>query len=185
MALTNPTTQADNEFSASLKVTDPLKYAILKQSFEYAGDVVNNQMEAKHDVCKLKREKGKQAADSVNQQLSVTLKRAMDLAQERGTSTWLTIQPTQKFGFTLHKSVFQDALALHYNWQLPVSVYRIVTLNNHNASLIRILFWFTFYLHVSHGSPPLVFVVPSFQLNMPCPVPKVASPRFNIMKYET
>ena len=119
MALTNPTTQADNEFSASLKVTDPLKYAILKQSFEYAGDVVNNQMEAKHDVCKLKREKGKQAADSVNQQLSVTLKRAMDLAQERGASTWLTTQPIQEFGFTLHKSAFQDALALRYNWQLP------------------------------------------------------------------
>ena len=43
----------------------------------------------------------------------------MDLAQERGASTWLTTQPIQEFGFTLHKSAFQDALALRYNWQLP------------------------------------------------------------------
>ena len=30
-----------------------------------------------------------------------------------------TTQPIQEFGFTLHKSAFQDALALHYNWQIP------------------------------------------------------------------
>ena len=136
-----------------MKVTDPLKYAIFKQSFEYAGDVVNNQMDAKHDVRKLKREKGKQAADSVNQELSVTLKRAMDPAQERGASTWLTTQPIQEFGFTLHQGA-----------RMP---------------------WLFAKTGNSHGSPPLVLVVPSFQLNMPCPVPKVASRRFDIMKYET
>jgi len=105
IALPNPTCQADVEFSSSLTVTEPLKKAILRQSFEYAGDVVDDQMKAKDDVCK-------QAADSVKQELSGSLRRAMDLAQERGASIWLTTQAIHEFGFTLHKSAFQDALAL-------------------------------------------------------------------------
>ena len=42
----------------------------------------------------------------------------MDLAQERGASSWLTSLPIEEFGFALHNGAFQDALALHYNWLL-------------------------------------------------------------------
>ena len=43
----------------------------------------------------------------------------MNLAQEKGSSIWLTSPPPiQEFGFVLHQRAFQDALALHYNWQL-------------------------------------------------------------------
>ena len=44
----------------------------------------------------------------------------MDLAQEKGASTWLTwltSLPIQEFGFALHKRAIQDALALCYRWQ--------------------------------------------------------------------
>ena len=41
----------------------------------------------------------------------------MDLAQEKGASSWLTSLPIAEFGFTLHKGGFHDALALRYNWQ--------------------------------------------------------------------
>ena len=78
---------------------------------------VDSQLEAKDDVRKLKCELCKRASDSVKQNLSNSLKRSMDLAQERGASTWLTTLPIQELGFTLHKSAFQDALALCYNWQ--------------------------------------------------------------------
>ena len=148
--MTNPTTQADNEFSASLKVTDPLKYAILKQSFEYAGDVVNNPMESKCDVSKLKNEMGKEAADSVKQKLPVRLKRAMREVLLPGS------QPSP------FKTLASDCTKVPS--RMP---WLFATTGN------------------SHGSPPLVLVVPSSQLNMPCPVPKVASPRFDIMKYKT
>jgi hypothetical protein len=39
----------------------------------------------------------------------------MDLAQEKGASSWLTSLPIEEFGFALHKGAFHDALAL---WQL-------------------------------------------------------------------
>ena len=41
----------------------------------------------------------------------------MDLAQEKGASSWLTSLPIEEFGFALHKGAFHDALALRYNWQ--------------------------------------------------------------------
>ena len=40
----------------------------------------------------------------------------MDLAQEKGASTWLTSLPIQEFRFNLHKGEFLYALALRYNW---------------------------------------------------------------------
>ena len=41
----------------------------------------------------------------------------MDLAQEKGASSWLTSLPTKEVGFALHKGTFHNALALRYNWQ--------------------------------------------------------------------
>ena len=41
----------------------------------------------------------------------------MDLAQERGASSWLTILPLEEFGLTLHKGAFRDAIALRYGCQ--------------------------------------------------------------------
>ncbi len=40
----------------------------------------------------------------------------MQLAQEKGSSSWLTSLPVEEFGFSLHKRACQDAIALIYNW---------------------------------------------------------------------
>ena len=42
----------------------------------------------------------------------------MDLASEKGSSTWLTALLLQDQGFNLNKQEFCDALSLHYGWQL-------------------------------------------------------------------
>ena len=117
IALDNPTSRADLEFSASIKVTNPLKKAILQQNVEYSGDVIDEQVKAIADIYKQKSDLRKQAANYLKQSLPAPLKRSMDLAQEKGASTWLTSLPIQEFGFALHKNAFQDALALRYNWQ--------------------------------------------------------------------
>ena len=93
IALTNPTSVAEVEFSACTKVSDPLKDAILQQCFEYPGDVIHEQVEAKGEVHRMKCEQSMQAADSLKQCLSVSLQRSMDLAQEKGSSIWLTSIP--------------------------------------------------------------------------------------------
>ena len=94
-----------------------LKDAILQQDFQYSGEVVVQQLEAKIEVQQLRREQARQASKQLKESLPHSLKRSMDLAQEKGASSWLTCLPIEEFGFTLHKGAFHDALALRYNWQ--------------------------------------------------------------------
>ena len=45
------------------------------------------------------------------------LQRAMDLAQERGASSWLMSLPLKEFNLCLHKDAFWDVITLRYSWQ--------------------------------------------------------------------
>ena len=45
----------------------------------------------------------------------------MDLAQEKGASSWLTSLPLKEFDLVLHKGAFRDAVALRYGW-LPKNI---------------------------------------------------------------
>ena len=65
----------------------------------------------------MRREQEHQASEELRESLPTPLKRHMDLAQEKGASSWLTSMPIEEFGFTLHKGAFRDALALWYNWE--------------------------------------------------------------------
>ena len=40
----------------------------------------------------------------------------MDLARQKGASSWLTAIPLSEHDFSLYKSAFRDALALRYGW---------------------------------------------------------------------
>ena len=40
----------------------------------------------------------------------------MELAKQKGASSWLTTLPLTEHSFTLHKAAFHDALALRYGW---------------------------------------------------------------------
>ena len=40
----------------------------------------------------------------------------MELAQKKGSSSWLSALPLEEYGLTLHKGAFRDALALRYGW---------------------------------------------------------------------
>ena len=60
------------------------------------------------------------AATQLRAMLPSNLQLAMDLCQEKGASSWLTVLPIEEYGFTLHKTAFRDALALRYGW-LPAN----------------------------------------------------------------
>ena len=44
-------------------------------------------------------------------------KRANDIAQLKGSSSWLSAVPSTHDNFSLNKREFQDALAIRYRWQ--------------------------------------------------------------------
>ena len=73
-------------------------------------------MSAKQEIQKQKLERLKYLAAAIRPSLTSTLQRPMDLAQEKGASSWLSSVPLEEFGFTLHKGAFRDALTLRYGW---------------------------------------------------------------------
>ena len=57
----------------------------------------------------------------IREEASPALQCAMDMASERGASSWLTVLSLDEHHFALHKQAFRDALALQYGW-LPSMV---------------------------------------------------------------
>ena len=114
IALANPTHATDLEFQCS---TEALTEAILRQEFQYTEEVIAHQLEAKRELQKLRRDLATQTSEQLKKSLPHSLQRSIDLAQEKGASSWLTSLPIAEFGFTLHKGAFHNALALRYNWQ--------------------------------------------------------------------
>ena len=65
-----------------------------------------------------------EAAIQLKASLSSPLQKAMELAMEKGASSWLTVLPLEEHHFALHKQAFRDALALRYGWipsQVPTN----------------------------------------------------------------
>ena len=117
IGVSNPATDTQSIFSASTRISEPLKDAILAKVPVYSYDMWANQVAARSKVHKLRRQQSEQQSETLKQILPDSQKRAMELASEKGASTWLTTLPVEEFGFTLHKSAFHDALALRYGWK--------------------------------------------------------------------
>ena len=81
------------------------------------------QLTAKSEVGRQRRENLNSSSSSLYDTLPQDLKRAVDLATEKGASSWLSTLPIQEHGFALHKAAFHDAVALRYGW-IPSNVPR-------------------------------------------------------------
>ena len=101
--------------AVSCDVTEPLSQCILNHDLSFV-EAVASQHARKALLRKAKSEHCSTQFAELYQQLGPSLKRAMDLATVRGASSWLTTLPLSEHGFTLHRSAFQDALALRYGW---------------------------------------------------------------------
>ena len=67
---------------------------------------------------KTNREVQQKRARDTTAQLTPQLQRSVELAQEKGSSAWLTVLPMTEHGFLLHKGEFRDAVCLRYGWNL-------------------------------------------------------------------
>ena len=111
---------ASQEFSASLKITEPLCSLIFHHDLLYS--------EVKPLNFLRNPQSDHLSRSAILRVLLIlifisicSLRLALDLAVEREASTWLTALPLDEYGFALHKSAFQDVLALHYGW-LPLCI---------------------------------------------------------------
>ena len=96
-------------------IAEPLCLCIHDHSKSFIEAISFQQ--SKNLLCvKQKLETYSKTSSELCQQLEPTLQRAMELASVKGASNWLATLPLNEHGFALHKSTFQDALALRYGW---------------------------------------------------------------------
>ena len=50
--------------------------------------------------------------------LATKAKRAVELATEKGSSSWLTVIPLKELDYNLNKKEFRDAIILRYDWEI-------------------------------------------------------------------
>ena len=108
----------------------------------------------KKEIHRLNRSTILSEAADLKGKFNDTLQRAMELASEKGASSWLTALPLAEFGFSLHKGAFRDAVALRYGWLPPQS-----------------------------PPPAYVIVVPTFPSITASPATKAASPHLGITRF--
>ena len=72
----------------------------------------------KKNIRKSNRLRHVQLASNICDQLSPEQRRCVELAKEKGSSSWLSVLPLEEHGFYLHKGEFKDALCLRYRWKL-------------------------------------------------------------------
>ena len=118
LGIVNPTRIAAAEYAASKDTTDPIVRSILYHNGNYTSEMLADQLSVLAEIKSRNRSRLSSAAANLRSLLSPEFQRAMDLAQEIGASTWLTVLPVEEFGFSLHKGAFRDALALRYGWSL-------------------------------------------------------------------
>ena len=117
MGLVNPMSESTHAFEASKRITALLVALIVVQTPNQA--VQRNQLlKEKNCIKKRRRELQEQRAQDIHGQLNPQLQRSVELAQEKGSSAWLTVLPVAEHGFLLHKGEFRDALCLRYGRNL-------------------------------------------------------------------
>ena len=113
--LPNPTTYCSDQFNASKKMTTPLVEQITTQESRSNS---RNQSEIRNEIKAEKHKEEREQLSALTKDFPPPLQKSIQLAQEKGASTWLSARPIHAHGFTLHKSEFRDALALRYGWPL-------------------------------------------------------------------
>ena len=115
MGLVNPVHRSKQEQVTSATACRPLTEMIIQQG----GDVSRATEEQRGIKKRLHqhqhhRAKKKEEADAIISILPQSQRKNVQLAQEKGASSWLTAIPIQRLGFTLHKGAFRDAVCLRY-----------------------------------------------------------------------
>ena len=111
-----PSKSAERELQYSVQVTSFLVAKILERNQQYGYDIIDHQLLNKASIRRQNDEMFSKEAEELHSQLPPQLQKAVDLAQEKGASIWLTALPLKDYGFALHRAAFHHAMALRYGW---------------------------------------------------------------------
>eukprot|EP00117_Sycon_ciliatum_P014358 scpid90298/ scgid0023/ len=98
-------------------ITAPI-VQLIKGGIHALGDALDIVRKRKNQSRSSNRRGQSDALSSVIADSSPTFVRTIDLARERGASSWLTCKPLRRYGFNLTKCEFRDGLCLRDGWTL-------------------------------------------------------------------
>ena len=73
LAIPNPCDTSDSNYVTSLKISNPLKHAILTHEFQYTSNHISSQMTAKAEIQSLRRQQATQALENLKSDLPEVL----------------------------------------------------------------------------------------------------------------
>ena len=115
LGIPSPCKLARFENENSRKLTDSLAHLIVNQ--DPHGEIdFGAQKRIRSEISNSRLAKQKEDFQRLQEDLSPDMQRRLNMAQEIGSSNWLTALPIKKRGFSLNKQEFTDALALRYGW---------------------------------------------------------------------
>merc|ERR1712194_2577 len=121
LGIANPCVQSDRQMENSERLTAPLLVLILAQERcfdakdmkDIQQKIHKNQLAEKH-MAHIKK------AEDIREKAPRELQLAIDLASEKGASSWVTARPLLSHPWTvLNKGEFRDAIYLRYGWEPP------------------------------------------------------------------
>ena len=116
MGLTSPSQEAASEYVASANISGPLAQQIKSQVHKSPDETEIHA--AQREMCRVKNRYLKERLDQVKGPVSGKTLRAVDLATQKGASSWLTVLPIRDTKSDLNKSEFRDAVKLRYDWDV-------------------------------------------------------------------
>ena len=116
--MTNPSESAESEYSESIRMSASLVDKIMAQSQETPDDADVRRL--MHAARKERDDglKGTRGAEGLSPSKDT---KSVDLACEKGASSWFTAIPLKDMSLDLRKRKFRDALRLRYGWRIPNS----------------------------------------------------------------
>ena len=116
LGIANPSSDANFDYTSSVKVTAPLVEQIVSQVHQLPEDslIRSVQQEVRAERVKTLQERAERPKEVAPQKT----RRTLDLATEKGSSMWLTSLPLKEMGFNLNKREFRDGLSLRYDWPI-------------------------------------------------------------------
>ena len=117
LGIPDMTKNADSEYLYSQLATKKHTAALVEQQEIYKEDTTVSKA-TKSSITLHRRTRNEELKKKILSSMSETGKLTMELASEKGASSWLTALPVQQFGYLLNKQQFTDALCLRYNLTL-------------------------------------------------------------------
>jgi hypothetical protein len=119
LGIFNPCERAPTSFNYSEGLCAPLVALLLRQADSFDPVSLKEEQKAIRNMQDVDIDFQNTAkADSIMAKSSPELKRAIEIARQKGASSWVTAMPTEEHDTVLHKRDFVDAVYIRYAWAI-------------------------------------------------------------------